>query len=49
MQAVQTSQKGQFVFVVSSDNVVAVRPVVLGDMVEKQSVIREGVQAGERA
>ncbi len=46
-QAVQTGQRGQFVFVVTSDNGVEMRPVTIAQTVDQQSVIDKGVSAGE--
>jgi len=46
-QAVQTGQKGQFVFVVSPDSNAEVRAVVPGPMHGGIMVILEGLQAGE--
>jgi multidrug efflux system membrane fusion protein len=47
-QAVQTGQKGQFVYVVQADKKVEVRPVTVGDTVENQTVIRQGLKSGEQ-
>ncbi|HEV8385329.1 MAG TPA: efflux RND transporter periplasmic adaptor subunit [Candidatus Acidoferrales bacterium] len=46
-QAVQTSQSGQFVFVVKNDNTVEMRPVTVSRTVENMSVFEKGLQAGE--
>jgi multidrug efflux system membrane fusion protein len=46
-QAVQTSQSGQFVFVVKDDNSVEMRPVSVSRTVENMSVFEKGLQAGE--
>ncbi|WP_179047037.1 efflux RND transporter periplasmic adaptor subunit [Nostoc sp. TCL26-01] len=46
--AVQTGQKGQFVYVVKSDKKVEVRPVIVGDTVESATVIKQGLQPGEQ-
>lgn len=46
-QAVQTGQKGQYVYVVKSDNGVEMRPVRVGQSVDQFSVIDKGVAAGE--
>lgn len=46
--AVQTGQKGQYVFVVRSDNTVESRPVAAGDSAGGETVIEKGIQAGER-
>ena len=47
-QAVQTGQKGQYVFVVKADQTVEARPVVSGAPDGRDVVITSGVQAGER-
>lgn len=47
-QAVQAGQKGQFVYVVQADKKVEVRPVTVGDSVENQTVIKEGLKPGEQ-
>jgi multidrug efflux system membrane fusion protein len=46
--AVQTGQKGQQVFVVRGESEVEVRPVVVGRSLNGESVIEQGVRAGER-
>jgi len=46
-QAVQTSQKGQFVFVVSKDNTVEMRPVTVESVADQRTVIASGVSAGD--
>jgi multidrug efflux system membrane fusion protein len=46
--AVQTGQKGQYVFVVRADNTVESRPVVVGEAIDGVTVIDNGVRAGER-
>jgi multidrug efflux system membrane fusion protein len=46
-EAVQTGQKGQFVFVVKDDRTVDYRPVTIGRVVEHRTVIQEGVRPGE--
>ena len=46
-QAVQSSQSGDFVFVVKPDATVAKRPVVVGLSRGGSSVIDKGVEAGE--
>ena len=45
--AVQTGQRGTFVFVVRGDSTVEMRPVSVGANVHEQTVLSEGVQAGE--
>ncbi len=45
--AVQTSQQGQFVFVVKSDDTVDLRPVKVDRMDEAEAVIESGLAAGE--
>ncbi len=46
-QAVQTGQKGQYVFVVKSDFTVDLRPVAPGTTAGGVTVIEQGVQPGE--
>jgi multidrug efflux system membrane fusion protein len=46
-QAVQTGQDGSFVFVVERDMSAKPRPVVVGDSLEGQTVIKSGLRAGE--
>jgi len=45
--AVQTGQRGTFVFVVRGDSTVDMRPVSVGANVHERTVLSEGVQAGE--
>jgi len=47
-QAVQTGQRGQFVFVVKSDQTAEARPVTPGLSVAGETVIEKGLAAGER-
>ena len=47
-QAVQSGQKGQYVFVVKADQTVEVRPVVPGAAAGRDVVIASGLKAGER-
>lgn len=47
-QAVQTSQQGQFVFVIKPDLTVESRPVKVGRAVDNESIIQTGLQVGER-
>ena len=46
-QAISTSQSGQFVYVVKDDNTVESRPIVVGAAIEGESIIQEGLKAGE--
>lgn len=46
-QAVQTGQKGQFVFVVAQNNKVEMRPVVLGNNLGNEIALQSGVRPGE--
>jgi multidrug efflux system membrane fusion protein len=46
-EAVQSSQKGQFVFVVKPDQTVENRVVILGQAVDNRIVVESGVSAGE--
>lgn len=47
-EAVQTGQQGQHVFVVRGDSAVDVRPVVVGRSINGESVVDQGLKAGER-
>ncbi len=47
-QAVQTGQKGPFVFVVKEDATAEARPVVVSRTVGEESVIESGLKAGEK-
>jgi multidrug efflux system membrane fusion protein len=47
-QALQTGQKGVFVFVVKSDATAEIRPVVTGPSTEGLTVIEQGLKAGEQ-
>jgi multidrug efflux system membrane fusion protein len=47
-QAVQSGQKGQYVFVVKADQTVEARPVVPGAADGRDVVITGGLTAGER-
>jgi multidrug efflux system membrane fusion protein len=46
-QAIQTGQKGTFVFVVKPDSTVELRPVAVGVSVDGVTVVQNGVAAGE--
>lgn len=46
-QAVQTGQRGQFVYVVREDRSIEVRPVKVAETVDQQSIIETGVGPGE--
>jgi len=46
-QAVQTGQRGQYVYVVKEDRSVEMRPVRVADSVDQQSIIESGVNPGE--
>ena len=46
-QAVQTGQKGEYVFVLKPDQTVEYRPVTVGIAVGDESVIEKGVRPGE--
>ena len=47
-QAVQTGQKGSFVFVVKAESIAEVRSVVAGPAYEAITVIDSGLDAGEQ-
>src|SRR6202022_3609675 len=44
-QAVQTSQRGQYVYVVTSGDGVEMRPVTVAEQVDQQAIIAKGVSA----
>ena len=46
-QAIQTGQKGQYVFVIKSDLTVEDRPVIAGRTRNNETIIEKGLQAGE--
>ena len=46
--AVQTSDQGKFVYVVSAKNEAIMRPIVAGDWVGKDWVVLEGLNAGDK-
>jgi membrane fusion protein, multidrug efflux system len=47
-RAIQTGQEGQYVFVITSDSGVEVRPVKVERTVDERAVITEGLKADER-
>lgn len=47
-QALQTGQKGQFVFIVKPDATAEIRPVVPGPLLKGMTVIESGIQPGEQ-
>ena len=47
-QAIQTGQKGQYVFVVKSDATVESRPVAVGNAIDDETVIEKGLGPGEQ-
>ncbi len=46
-QAIQTGQQGSFVFVVQPDMKAAIRPVVIGESIDNQTVVTSGLKSGE--
>jgi membrane fusion protein, multidrug efflux system len=46
-QAIQTGQQGSFVFVVQPDLKAAIRPIVIGESIDNQTVVTSGLKAGE--
>jgi len=46
-EAVQTGQQGSFVYAVKSDSTVEIRPVTVGPVSGKRTVIDKGVAADE--
>ncbi len=47
-QAIQTGQKGQFVFVAKADGTAEIRPVAAGPVFQGVTVIEKGLQSGEQ-
>jgi multidrug efflux system membrane fusion protein len=47
-QAVQLGQQGEFVFVVKPDKTAEVRPVGIGERINEETILRNGVQPGEQ-
>jgi multidrug efflux system membrane fusion protein len=47
-QAVQSGQLGQFVYVIKPDKTAEMRPVTVGDAIESETVIRQGLKPGEQ-
>ena len=47
-QAIQTGQKGQFVYVVKSDNTVEIRPIKVVNTVGNDSAIASGLEVGDK-
>jgi multidrug efflux system membrane fusion protein len=47
-QALQTGQKGQFVFVVTPDGTAEIRPVVAGPVSSGMTVVESGLKTGEQ-
>ena len=46
-QAIATNQEGQYVYVVKADSTVESRPVVTGVAIEGETIIQDGLKAGE--
>jgi multidrug efflux system membrane fusion protein len=46
-QAVQTGQQGSFVFVVQPAMKVELRPIVVGETIDNETVVNSGLKAGE--
>jgi membrane fusion protein, multidrug efflux system len=46
-QAVQTGQKGEYIYVVKSDQTVEERPVTIGISYQNETVVSSGLKAGE--
>jgi len=47
-QAIQTGQKGHYVFVIKTDLTVEDRPLLVGRTLNNETVIEKGLQAGEK-
>ncbi len=46
-QAVQTGQQGSFVFVVQPDMKATLRPIVIGETIDNETVVNSGLKPGE--
>jgi multidrug efflux system membrane fusion protein len=46
-QAIQNGQEGRYVFVVKADFSVESRPIIVGRVIENETVIEEGLRLGE--
>ncbi len=46
-QAIQNGQEGQYVFLVNADFSVESRPIIVGRVIENETVIEEGLRPGE--
>ena len=46
--AIQTGQKGQYVFVIKDDLTVESRPIIAGRTLNSETVIEKGLQPGEK-
>lgn len=46
-QAVQTGIEGQYVFVVKADAAVEMRPIVIGKILDSETLVEKGLSAGE--
>src|SRR5260370_30881244 len=47
-QAVQTGQQGSFVFIVQPSMKAEIRPIVIGESHDNQTVVTSGLKAGEK-
>jgi len=47
-QAIQAGQQGPFLFVVKADQTVESRPVVVGTRLGAETIVEQGLRAGER-
>ncbi len=47
-QAIQTGQKGDYVYAVKDDLIVELRPVITGGIFDGQALVEKGIEAGER-
>jgi multidrug efflux system membrane fusion protein len=47
-QALQTGQKGQYVFVIKNDLTVESRPVIISRTIDGEAVVERGLRAGEK-
>ncbi len=47
-QAIQAGQKGQYVFIIKNDLTVEDRPVIVGRILNSETVIEKGVRSGEK-
>ncbi|MDH4291679.1 MAG: efflux RND transporter periplasmic adaptor subunit, partial [Dehalococcoidia bacterium] len=47
-QAIQTAQKGEYVFLIKKDLTVEIRPVVIARTMNGEAVVEKGLQPGDK-